>query len=66
LLLHKKLKKKKRKHKFWMHPLRNSRQERSMLYTALNELRNDESRFLNYFHTSIVSFDELLQHITEW
>jgi hypothetical protein len=48
VLLHKKLKKKrkKRKHKFWIHPLLNSKQERGMFYTAFNDLRNDESKFL--------------------
>jgi hypothetical protein len=63
VLLHKKLKNRKRKHEFWMYPLRNSRQERGMFYTAFNELRNDENKCFNYFRMSIVSFDELLQHI---
>jgi hypothetical protein len=61
VLLHKKLNKKKRKHKFWIHPLLNARQERDMFYTAFNDLRNDESKFFNYFRMSIVSFDELVQ-----
>jgi hypothetical protein len=61
VLLHKKLKKKKRKHKFWIHPLFNSRQESSMFYTAFNDLTNDETKFINYFRMSIVSYDELLQ-----
>jgi hypothetical protein len=49
VLLHKKLKKKKRKHKFWINPLLNSRQERGVFYTAFNDLRNDESKFFDYF-----------------
>jgi hypothetical protein len=61
--LHKELKKKKRKHKFWTHPLLNAKQERGVFYTTFNGLRNDESKFFNYFRMSIVSFDELLQHI---
>jgi hypothetical protein len=65
LLLHKKLKNKKRKHKFWTHPLVNSRQERDMFYTAFNDLRSDESMFFHYFRLPIASFDELLQHITK-
>jgi hypothetical protein len=60
-LLHKKFKKNKRKHKFWMHPLLNSRQERGMSYTVFNDLRNYESKLLNYFRMSVVTFDELLQ-----
>jgi hypothetical protein len=62
-LQHKKLKKKKRKHKFWMHPLINSRQERDMSYTVFNGLRNDGSEFFNYFRMSVFSFDELIQRI---
>jgi hypothetical protein len=47
VLLHKKLKrKKKRKHKFWIHPLLNSRQEHGMFYTAFNDLRNDDNNFI--------------------
>jgi hypothetical protein len=65
VLPHKKLKKNKRKHKFWIDPLLNSKQERGMFYTAFNDLRNDKSKFLNYFRVSIVSFDEMLQHITK-
>jgi translation initiation factor 2 alpha subunit (eIF-2alpha) len=63
VLLRKKLKKNKRKHKFWMHILLNSRQESGMFYTAFNDIRNDESKFLKYFLMSTLSFDELLQHI---
>jgi hypothetical protein len=63
VLLHKKLKKKKRKHKFWIHPLLNARQERCMFYTASNDLKDDESKIFNYFHMSVVSFDELLLDI---
>jgi hypothetical protein len=62
VLLHNKLKKNKRKHKFWMHLLLNSKQERDMFYTAFNGLRNDGSEFLNYFRTSIVP-DDVLQNI---
>jgi hypothetical protein len=65
VLLQKKLKKNKRKHKFWIHPLLNSKQEHGMFYTPLNNLRNDESKFLNYFRISVVSFDKHLQHITK-
>jgi hypothetical protein len=60
VLLHQKFKKKKRKHKFWIHPLLNSRQERGMSYTAFNDLRNYESKLFNSFRMSVVSFDELL------
>jgi hypothetical protein len=56
LLLHKKLKKRKGS----INSLLNSGQERD---TAFNALRNDELHFLNYFCMSIVSFDELPQHI---
>jgi hypothetical protein len=61
VLLHKKLKDKKRKHKFWIHFLLNSRQECGMFYIAFNDLRNDESKFFTYFRMPVVSFDELLQ-----
>jgi hypothetical protein len=64
-LLHKQLKKNKRKHKFCIHPLLNSRQERGIFYTAFNGLRNDESACINYFRISVVSFDELLQLVTK-
>jgi hypothetical protein len=61
VLLHKRLKNKKRKHKFWIHPLLNARQDHGMLYTAFNDLRNNESQFCNNFHMSLVASGELLQ-----
>jgi len=38
-------KKKKRKHKFWIHLLLNSRQEQGIFSTVFNDLRNDKSKF---------------------
>jgi len=43
--------------KFWIHPLLNSRHERGVFYTAFNDLRNNESKFLTYFRTSVGSSD---------
>jgi hypothetical protein len=57
VLLRKSLQKKNQKHKFWTHPLRNSRQESGIFYTAFNDLRNNESKFLTYFRMSVGSFD---------
>jgi hypothetical protein len=63
VLLHKTLQKKKRKHKFWIHSLLNSRQERGVFYTAFNDFRNNDSKFLTYWRMSVGSFEELFQHI---
>jgi hypothetical protein len=52
MLLHKQVKKKKRKHKFWIHLLLNSRQEQRIFYTVINDVRNDKSKFFNNFYVS--------------
>jgi hypothetical protein len=62
VLLHKKVKKKKMKNKFWIHLL-NSRQEQDIFYTVFNDLRNNKSKFFNHFRMSVGSFDELLHYI---
>jgi len=62
LLLHKTLKKK-GTHKFWIIPLLNSRQERGVIYTTVNDLRNNESQFFIYFRMSVGSVDARLRLI---
>jgi hypothetical protein len=46
-----------------MLPLLNSRQERSVIYTTCNDLRNDESQFCIYFRMSVGSVDARLRLI---
>lgn len=63
VLVHKKVKKKKKKKKFWIHLVLNSRQEQGIFYAVFSILRSNKSKFFNYFHMSVGSFDELLHYI---
>jgi hypothetical protein len=58
-LLHKRIYKKKRRHRYWVHPLVCTRLETVQFYTLFYELREDENEFLKYFRMSLKSFDEL-------
>ena len=49
----------------WVHPINKKRDELSSFHTLFTELREDESKFLNYFRMSISSFDELNRCLKE-
>ena len=64
-LLHKRIYKKKRRHRYWVHPLVCTRLETGQFYTLFYELRKDENEYFNYFRMSLKSFDELLNLLQE-
>lgn len=58
-LLHRRMKRRQIKRKYWIHPIINKREQLGTFYTLYNELRHDENKFFNFFRMSTASFDEL-------
>jgi len=57
---------KKQKKKLWVHPLNQKRITHSnVIFSLLCELRADKSKFKNYTHVNIDTFDFILQQIQE-
>lgn len=48
-----------RTRKFWVHPLLEKRQLLGEFVTLFHDMRENSSKFFNYFRMSIGSFDEL-------
>lgn len=57
--------KRKRKRKYWVHPILRDRLTHGQFTTLYPKLRNYEPKFFNYLRMSINSFDELLETISE-
>jgi hypothetical protein len=55
------LRKRKKKRKFWVHPLLSDRSTKGLFNLFYNDLRKYEDKFFNYLRMSIKSFDELLE-----
>ncbi|KAJ8896303.1 hypothetical protein PR048_001647 [Dryococelus australis] len=49
-----------RRQRVWMHPITAERLESGQFYTIMSELKEDDSKFFNYFRTSHKSFEYLL------
>jgi hypothetical protein len=64
-LLRRRIYKKKRRHRYWVHPLVCTRLETGQFYTLFYELRKEENEFLKCFRVSLKSFDELLNLLHE-
>ena len=60
LLKKKRLASVKRHRKYWIHPINRSRQDHSVYYRLVTELRGDEARFKKYFRMTPTNFDHLL------
>ena len=55
-----KRRKRRRKRYFWVHPINVSRLTTGIFYTLMDDLKNDDRKFFNYFRMSKGSFYELL------
>ena len=55
--------KKRKTSKHWVHPINSSNVLQGAFYMLCSQLRTDETKFLNYFRMSRLSFDELLDKI---
>ncbi|CAH1995737.1 unnamed protein product [Acanthoscelides obtectus] len=55
--------KKQRNRQIWVHPLLESRYLEGAFFVLFQQLKEDETKFLNYFRMSVSSFDELLQRV---
>lgn len=53
------IKRRRIKRKYWIHPINQCREEMGTFYTIFEELRRDGSKFFNFFRMSTASFDEL-------
>ena len=47
----------KRKHRFWIHPILNKRQEYGAFYHLVRELELDEEKYIEYFRMSPQQLD---------
>lgn len=63
-LLYNKIKKKK-KRKYWIHPIINERKNRGFFYTLYDELNGDPDKFFNFTRMSRETFQELLSIIKD-
>lgn len=57
--------KKKKKRKFWMHPVTNMRKSKGFFYTLYKELIHDTEKFFNFTRMSRETFQELLLLIND-
>ena len=55
---------KKRKRRFWVHPIVANRLLRGQFHILFEELKDDDAKFLNYFRMPQAAFDELVTTIT--
>ena len=60
LLLKRNRRKRCKQQYFWVHPINASRLSLGTFYTLMDDLKNDNSKFFNYFRMSKESFFELL------
>ncbi|KAJ8954112.1 hypothetical protein NQ317_007718 [Molorchus minor] len=56
---------KKRKRRFWIHPLNTQRIQQSQFYILHPKLRAHPEKFFDYYRMSIISFNEVLNLIRE-
>ena len=57
--------KKKRKHRFWVHEMLQKRKEHGVYHHLVKELELDQERFHQYFRMSKEQFGELLSYVEE-
>ena len=57
--VYRRLRRRRIKRTYWVHPINEKTEQAGTFHTFLEELRNDENKFFNYFRMSIPSFDEL-------
>lgn len=49
----------------WVHPINERRREAGAFHTLFEELRQDDTKFFNYFRMSVSSFDGLLERLKD-
>jgi len=59
LLIHRR----KKQRNVWVHPLLQSRYLEGAFFVLFQQLKEDETKFFNYFRMSVSSFYELLQRV---
>ena len=54
---------KKRKAKYWVHPLFGNRSRQGAFNNLIQELKDDDEKYFNYFRMSKSSYNELLHRL---
>ncbi|GBM05650.1 hypothetical protein AVEN_202274-1 [Araneus ventricosus] len=62
-LLYRRLRRRRIKRNYWVHPINQKREQIGILHTLLKELQKDENKFFNFFRMTIPSFNELHQRL---
>ncbi|CAH1980922.1 unnamed protein product [Acanthoscelides obtectus] len=65
LLFRRRMKRRGNNRLIWVHPINKMRQKVGTFYTLFEQLRNDDTKFFNYFRMSITSFDELHERLKD-
>ena len=58
-------KQRKKKRRFWVHPLLQDRSSKGIFCLLFNDLRKHEEKFFNFTRMSIASFDEPVLHLKD-
>ena len=56
-----KFRERKRKRKYWVHPIYSERRLKGQFYVLFNDLRQNPEKFFKYSRMSVDSFDELCE-----
>lgn len=59
LLFRRRMKRRRKNRLIWVHPINERREEVGAFYTLFEQLRQDDTKFFNYFRMSMTSFDGL-------
>ncbi|GBM08397.1 hypothetical protein AVEN_108389-1 [Araneus ventricosus] len=62
-LLYRRLRRRRIKRNYWVHPINQKRKQIGIFHTLLKELQKDENKFFNFFLMIIPSFKELHQRL---
>ncbi|GBN86322.1 hypothetical protein AVEN_188555-1 [Araneus ventricosus] len=62
-LLYRRLRRRRIKRNYWVHPINQKREQIGIFHTLLKELQKDENKFFNFFRMTIPSFNELYQRL---
>jgi hypothetical protein len=61
IFLFSRLRERRKKRRFWVHPILKDRSTKGIFYTLYSDLRQNPDKFFIFARMSIASFDELLQ-----
>lgn len=59
MLFRRRMNRRRKNRLIWVHPINEMRKAVGTFYTLFKQLRQDDTKFFNYFRMSITSFDEL-------